>query len=452
MDPFVNSSWLRWALAIMAFALIALGVGNAATPAWLDAASQTVFPEVVTARRDFHANPELSNAEERTARVVAERLRSLGLEVKTGVAKHGVIALLKGGKPGRVVALRADMDALPIEEKREVSFKSKSTGVMHACGHDAHTAIALGVAAILAKHRAELPGTVKFFFQPAEEGMPVQFTGEWGAKLMIREGALEDPAPEAIFALHCSPLAVITGASGAREEIPFRAGQIGFASGPISAHSDRFAIRVQGKMAHGSAPHRGVDAIQVAAAIVTELQTIRSRHIDTQDPMVLTVGTIRGGQRENILPEHAEMTGTVRTHDVRVQDRVIALMEQIIKGVADAHGAIAKLEYRKGYPASINDPGLAKRMLPCLQRLLGSEKILQVHPSMGGEDFAYFAQKIPALYLRLGVTAPKVEKPAGLHTPDFELDESALLTGVQTMTALIWEALGERDSAAGTTP
>ena len=410
-----------------------------------------LLPEVIEARRDFHENPELSNAEERTARVVAERLRTLGLEVRTGVAKHGVVAVLKGKQAGPVVAIRADMDALPIEEKGDVPFKSKQPGVMHACGHDAHTAIALGVAALLAKHRAELPGTVKFLFQPAEEGMPVHYTVDWGAKLMIQEGALKDPAPQAIFALHCQPIAMFIGSSGQRQEVPFRAGQIGYGAGAISANSDRFAIRVKGKMAHGSTPHRGLDAIQVASAIVTELQTIRSRHIDTQDPMVLTIGTIRGGQRENILAENVEMTGTVRTHDSRVQDRVRALMKQIVEGVAATHGATAELEYRKGYPASINDPSLAHRLLPKLQRLLGKENVIEVQPSMGGEDFAYFAQEIPGFYLRLGVTPAGVEKPAGLHTPDFEIDEQALLTGVRTMIALLWETLTERGSSAGAT-
>lgn len=430
----------RRAAAILVAAILVIRV-DAEIPAWLDGDARQLLPELIAARRDFHENPELSNGEERTSRVVAERLQKLGLEVRTGVAKHGVVALLRGGRPGPVVAIRADMDALPIEETRETPFKSKQQGVMHACGHDAHTAIALGVAALLAKHRSELPGTVKFLFQPAEEGMPVHFTDDWGAKLMMREGALENPAPQAIFALHCQPLATVIGIAGQREEIPFCAGQIGYTSGAISANSDRFAIIVRGKMAHGSAPHRGVDAIQVAAAIVSELQTIRSRHTNTQDPLVLTIGTIHGGQRENILAQQVEMTGTVRTADVLVQERVIALMQQIAKGVAEAHGARAEIEYRKGYPASINDPALVKRMLPSLQRVVGSKNLVEVQPSMGGEDFAYFAQKVPGFYIGLGVARAGVEKPAGLHTPDFEIDESALLTGLQAMASLLWDSL-----------
>jgi amidohydrolase len=273
--------------------------------------------------------------------------------------------------------------------------------------------------------------------------MPVHYTDEWGAKLMMREGALENPAPQAIFALHCQPLATVIGTGGQREEIPFCAGQIGYTSGPISANTDRFAIIVRGKMAHGSTPHRGVDAIQVAAAIVSELQTIRSRHTNTQDPLVVTVGTIRGGQRENILAQQVEMTGTVRTADVRVQERVISLMQQIAKGVAEAHGAQAEIEYRKGYPASINDPALVKRMLPALQRVTGSKNVVEVQPSMGGEDFAYFAQKVPGFYLGLGVARAGVENPAGLHTPDFEVDERALLTGLRAMASLLWESLAD---------
>jgi len=409
-------------------------------PAGIEADAQKLLPAVIAIRRDIHENPELSNGEERTARVVAERLKNLGLEVTTGVARHGVVALLRGGKPGPCVAVRADMDALPIEETRDVPFRSEQPGVMHACGHDAHTAIALGVAELLAPHRAELPGSVKFLFQPAEEGMPTHFTEEWGAKLMVQQGAMDNPTPVAVFGLHCAPLVIPTG-TGTREEKRFTAGMLGYGVGGITANSDNFVIRVRGRMAHGSAPHRGVDAIPVAAAIISELQTIRSRHTDTQSPLVVTVGTIKGGQRSNILAESVEMTGTVRTLDTRVQTRAMELMEQIVKGIAAAHGATAELTYRKGYPASMNDPALVRRMLPTLERLVGKENVIEVSPSMGGEDFAYFAQKAPGLYLRLGVAHPDDPKPSGTHTPDFQIDEAALLTGMRAMTALVWEAL-----------
>jgi amidohydrolase len=429
------------AIFVLASLAICATSVRAAPPAWLDRDAEGLLAEVTRLRRDFHEHPELSNTEERTAGIVAERLRELGLDVRTGIAKHGVVGLLRGGKPGGCVALRADMDALPIQETGDLPFKSQQPNVMHACGHDAHTAIALGVAALLSKHRDELAGTVKFLFQPAEEGMPVHYTAEWGAKLMVAEGALENPAPSAVFALHCSPSAMIVDPAGRRRETVMRAGQLGYAIGPISANSDRFAINVHGKMAHGSAPQRGTDAIQVAAAIVTELQTIRSRHTDTQDPLVISVGMIRGGQRENIIAEQAEMTGTVRTHDTRVQERVITLMNQIAKNIAAAHDATVEVTYRKGYPASINDSALTRRMRPLLETIVGKENVVDMQPSMGGEDFAYFAEKIPGCYLRLGVTRDGVTAPAGLHTAEFELDERALLVGMRAMAALLVESL-----------
>jgi len=438
----MNSNFRRVAVAILVVSSAICSTALfGALPAWLEHDSEELLPEVIAIRRDLHQHPELSNGEERTAEVVAERLRKLGLEVRTGVAKHGVVALLRGGKPGECVALRADMDALPIQEVGNLPFKSQLPNVMHACGHDAHTAIALGVAALLVRHRDDIAGTVKFLFQPAEEGMPVHYTNDWGAKLMIAEGALENPTPRAVFALHCSPSATVIDPTGRRRETVMRAGQLGYAIGPISANSDRFAINVQGKMAHGSAPQRGVDAIQVAAAIVTELQTIRSRHIDTQDPLVISVGTIRGGQRENIIAEHAEMTGTVRTHDTAVQERTIALMSQIAKNIAAAHGATAEVTYRKGYPASVNDPLLTRHVRPLLESIVGKENVIDMQPSMGGEDFAYFAEKVPGCYLRLGVTREGVTAPAGLHTAEFELDERALLTGLRAMTGLLWESV-----------
>lgn len=423
------------------FSLTLVCSARAELPAWLDSEAQNVQPRVVELRRDFHQNPELSNGEERTSRVVAERLRELGFEVQTGVAKHGVVALLKGGKPGPCVAVRADMDALPIEEENNLPFRSQQPNVMHACGHDVHIAIGLGVAEVLSRHREEMPGTVKFLFQPAEEGVPVQYTGDWGAKRMLREGALDNPTPTAIFALHCLPSGTIRDASGERRDLPLVAGQIGYGIGAITANSDRFSIVVEGKMAHGSAPHRGVDAIQVAAAIVSELQTIRSRHIDTQEPLVISIGTIKGGSRENILAERVEMTGTVRTASASVQDRVIQLMPQIATNVATAHGATAKVTYRKGYPATINQPELVRRSLPVLEQVIGRENLLEVQLSMGGEDFAYFAQKVPGFYLRLGVTGAGIENPSGLHTPGFLVDESAMLNGVRAMTAVVWNAL-----------
>jgi amidohydrolase len=412
---------------------------TAELPAWLDSDAKKLHPGVIALRRDIHENPELSNAEERTGRVIAERLRGLGLEVKTGVAKHGVVALLRGAKPGPCVAVRADMDALPIEEGGALPFKSKQPGVMHACGHDAHTAIALGVAELLASHRAELAGSVKFLFQPAEEGMPVRYTASWGAKLMIEEGALENPAPIAVFGLHCAPRIAATGGAQAERSLP--AGMLAYSFGSAYANSDSFTIDVRGNMAHGSSPHRGIDAIMVAASMLMELQTIRSRQISSQTPMVLTVGTIKGGQRSNILADHVEMSGTVRTLDTATQDRVAALMEQIVKNTAAAQGATAELNYRKGYPTLINDAALTARALPVLQQVVGKERVVEKLPSMGAEDFAYFAQKVPGFYFNLGVASADDPDPAGAHTPDFKVDEAALLTGVRAMTALVWTTL-----------
>jgi amidohydrolase len=430
---------LRLFLPLLIFGCAA----RAELPAWFEAETKAGHESVIALRRDFHANPELSNGEERTARVVADRLEKLGFEVKRNVGGHGVVALLRGGKPGHCVGLRADMDALPIQEAGTLPFKSQQPNVMHACGHDAHTAIGLGVAELLARHRTEIAGSVKFLFQPAEEGMPIQYTEDWGAKRMLKEGAFDEPKPSSIFALHCSPTATVIEA-GERKDVAMRAGTLGIAAGPISANSDAFSIAVHGKMAHGSSPARGVDAITTAAAIIMELQTIRSRHVDGQEPMVLTVGTLKGGQRSNILAENAEMSGTVRTHSAAIQTKVQELIERIAKNVAESHGASVDVSYRKGYPAVVNDGALAARMTPVLRQIAGEANVLQPLPGMGGEDFSFFAQQTPGLYLRLGTARPSVAKPAGLHTPDFDLDEESLLTGVRAMFACIWEALAEK--------
>jgi amidohydrolase len=419
------------------------GAARAELPPWFEAETKAEHETVIALRRDFHENPELSNGEERTARVVAERLEKLGLQVRRNVGGHGVVAILRGHKPGPCVGLRADMDALPIEEAGALPFKSKQPGVMHACGHDAHTAIALAVAEVLAPHRGELAGTVKFLFQPAEEGMPIQYTQDWGAKRMLREGAFDEPKPRAIFALHCSPTATVIEA-GERKDVAMRAGTVGVAAGPISANSDAFSVAVHGKMAHGSSPARGVDAITTAAAIIMELQTIRSRHVDGQEPLVLTVGTMKGGQRSNILAETAEMTGTVRTHSAATQAKVQELIERIAKGVAESHGATVEVSYRKGYPAVVNDAELVARMAPVLRRIAGEANVLQPLAGLGGEDFSFFAQQTPGLYLRLGTARAGVAKPAGLHTPDFDLDEESLVTGVRAMLACVWEELARK--------
>lgn len=399
-----------------------------------------MFPRLVETRRDIHAHPELSNEEERTAALVAERLRAAGLEVKTGVAKHGVVALLDSGRSGPCVAVRADMDALPIKELRATPYRSQNPGVMHACGHDVHTTVGLGVAELLAAHKDQWRGSVKFLFQPAEESMPSSFKGDWGAKLMIQEGAMENPRPAAVFALHCRP--TITPAGAVEDTVlPLRAGQLAYAVGPDSANSDSFMVTIKGVMAHGSAPHRGVDAIVVAAEAITALQTIRSRMTNTQKPLVISVGVIQGGQRQNIIADEVKFGGTVRTYDAGFRDGVLEKMKQVLKGVCAAHGAEFELDYRKGYPSTINDAELARATLPSLRRLLGDENVLEMVPGMGGEDFSYFAQVVPGFYFRLGVSNPEKDITGEIHTPLFDVDEECLKTGVAAMAAAVCDFL-----------
>ncbi|MCB1205652.1 MAG: amidohydrolase [Verrucomicrobiae bacterium] len=402
---------------------------------------EELFPRLVETRRTLHAAPELSNEEENTAAFVAERLRSLGLEVKTGVAKHGIVALLKGsGGDGPCVAIRADMDALPITELSSRPYRSRHPGVMHACGHDVHTTVALGVAELLSKHSGQVRGTVKFLFQPAEEGMPVTYHEDWGAKLMVAEGAMENPRPDAIFALHCRPS--ITPAEGKLEASRvLEAGQIAYSSGHDSANSDTFEVVIKGTMAHGSTPHRGVDAIAVASEAILALQTIRSRRTDTRQPLVLTVGTIQGGQRHNIIADEVRFTGTVRTYDETFRDSVEKMMRQVLDGVVSAHGASHVFEYRKGYPSVYNDPALVASTLPTLRRLVGEENVFEAVPGMGGEDFSHFAKVTPGFYFRLGVSNEARGITAEIHTPAFDVDESCLKTGVNTMAGVICDFL-----------
>lgn len=404
---------------------------------------EAMFPKLVETRRDIHAHPELSNEEARTAALVAERLRALGLEVQTGVAKHGVVALLKGGQEGKCVAVRADMDALPIKELRSVPYRSKNPGVMHACGHDLHTTVALGVAELLAQHRDQVKGSVKFLFQPAEEAMPATFKGEWGAKLMVTEGAMANPKPDAVFGLHCTTSVAPVGVMD--DEVHFlKAGQVAYTIGADNANSDRFQITIRGKMAHGSAPHKGVDAIVVAAEAISALQTIRSRQTNTRQPLVISIGTIQGGQRENILAEEVTLGGTVRTYDAGFRDGVVEMMHRILKGITEAHGATYTMEYRIGYPSIINQEALVKATLPAFKRLLGEANVLEVIPGMGGEDFSYFAQVTPGFYFRLGVANEEKGIIHGAHTPMFDADEDSLKTGVQIMAAAVCDFLNAK--------
>lgn len=383
-------------------------------------------------REQIHQNPELGNREFKTAEMVANHLRSLGMEVKTGIGHTGVIGLLKGGKPGTVVAVRADMDALPVTEDTPYAFKStvrttyggKEVGVMHACGHDIHTSVQLGVASVLAEMRDDIPGTIKFIFQPAEEGPPPGEEG--GADLMLKEGAFNDPRPSAVFGLH----------SYAHME----SGKIGYTPGPALAAVDQFIIKIRGKQAHGAQPQLSVDPIVMASQVVTALQTIRSRNLHPLQPSVVTVGIFRGGERFNIIPAEVHLEGTVRTYDPEVRDQVEKRMNELVEGITSAYGGTYDLTYDRGTPATINNLELTRRMVPTLHKIIGKENVLEIEPTMGGEDFAYFANEVPGFFYRLGMVKPGTES-GGHHTPNFMADNSCVPIGMKAMSMLLLDYL-----------
>ena len=390
-------------------------------------AAEALRQQLVNQRRDFHMHPELSNREERTARVIAERLRALGFdEVKTNVARHGIVALLKGKKPGPVVAVRTDLDALPIQETINVPYRSKNDGVKHACGHDVHMTIELGVAEILAKMRDQIAGTIKFIFQPAEEGPPAGEEG--GARLMIQEGCLENPRPQAIFGLHVMP--------------NIEVGQVGYHSGPAMASSDRFTIKIRGRKVHGAYPHDGVDAVVVAAECVSALQSIRSRRINTMEPLVITVGSIHGGNRFNIIADEVVMEGTMRTLSEEVRANAMAMMKQTLDGVTAAYGAKAEIEFATpGNPVTYNDPKLVEEMLPTIRRIIGDANLMTPKPQMGAEDFSEYQKVIPGFFYFLGVGNKAKGITAMIHTPEFDVDEESLLVGVKVMANVLLDYL-----------
>ncbi len=396
-------------------------------------AAESLRAKLIEQRRDFHMHPELSNREERTARVIAERLRELGFdEIKTNVAHHGIVALLKGNKPGPVVAVRADIDALPINETMDVSYKSQTPNVKHACGHDVHATVQLGVAEVLSKMRDQIPGTIKFIFQPAEEGAP---TGEeGGAPMMIKEGALENPKPIAIFGLHTST--------------EIEVGKVGVCSGPAQASSDMFDITIKGKMSHAAKPEKGIDSILVAAECVTALQSIKSRRIDTFEPFILTIGTIHGGNRRNIISPEVKMEGTIRTLSEEVRTRVKELMKQTLDGVTSAYGATYDLQIIEGTVVVVNDPKLVQETLPSMRSAIGETNVVPVPQRMGAEDFSYYQKVVPGFYYRLGSGNPGKGITAEAHTPDFDVDEECLVIGVKVMANVLVDFL-ERHAALG---
>lgn len=395
---------------------------------------KNIEKKVIEWRRYFHQNPELSNREFNTAKKIAAHLKALGIETQENVAKTGVVGILKGTKSGKVVALRADIDALPVAERNDLPFKSnvkttylnKDVGVMHACGHDTHIAILMGVAEILSKHKDKIKGTVKFIFQPAEEGAPEGEEG--GAELMVKEGVLKNPDVDAIFGLHIS--------SG--QDV----GTIAYKPGGIMAASQSFKIKVKGKQSHGSRPWASIDPIVISAKIIDGLQTIISREAElTKEGAVITVGKIDSGVRSNIIPESAEMIGTIRTLDYDMQKQINDRMKEMVPAIAKAYRAEATIEIDSGYPITFNDIKLTKQVLPTLQKAAGKDKVIEIKAITGAEDFSFFQKEVPGFYFFLGGKTVGNSNPYPHHTPDFQIDESGMLLGVETMTQLTLDFL-----------
>ncbi len=403
---------------------------DAKTTRRIDAEIEKNKAEIIKIRRFIHMNPELGNREVETARLIAARLQPLGFEVRTGVAKTGIVAVLRGGQAGPAVAIRADMDALPVQETTGLPYKSLNPGVMHACGHDVHSSIVLGTALVLNAIKDSIKGSVTFLFQPAEEGAPEGEEG--GADLMVREGALDDPPAAAVFGFHVWPEPT---------------GRVLIAPGNVTAAADSFSITVKGKSAHGARPQEGLDAVVIAAEIVTALQTIVSRATDPTDPAVLTVGTINGGSRRNIIADRVTLEGTIRTLSEANRKKVQQLVESIVKNITEIYGAGYQYEYKPGNPSVFNNPELTSAMTPTLVRLLGKDKVVEWKPQMIAEDFAFLARKAPGLYFFLGVRAPG-QPAAPLHSPNFSPDENAIPLGVRIMTHLVLDALEGQSALA----
>ena len=394
-------------------------------------------PAAVEVRHEIHQNPELGNREVKTAALVASRLEALGLEVRTGIAHTGVVGVLKGAKAGPVLAVRADMDALPVTEATSLPFKStarttylgQDVGVSHACGHDLHVAIQLGVATTLAGMRDRLPGTVVFIFQPAEEGVPPGERG--GALLMVEEGVLRSPKVDAIFGLH------VNGSMDARG----RLGTISYEVGPAAAASRAWYATVTGTPSHGAYPHLGVDPIVTASQVVLGLQTIRSRNLSPTTPSVVTVGTFQAGERQNVIPPAVKLSGTIRSFANPVQDTIERRMREVFDGITKAAGATFSLEFGQAYPVMMNDTLLARRMAPSLRRAVGAENVMETQPEMGAEDFSFFAQEVPGFYFTVGAVKPGTTS-GGHHTPTFLADDSAVSIGMRAMTLAILDYQG----------
>jgi amidohydrolase len=385
----------------------------------IKARAQSMTAELVARRREFHQHPELSHHEERTARLVADYLRDLGLEVRTGIAGHGVLGVLKGARPGRAVAWRADMDALPIAEKVKVAWRSQTEGVMHACGHDFHMAIALGAARLLSSLKDRLAGEFRFIFQPAEEGPPI---GDSGAKGMVAAGVLDNPPVAAVCALHVAPNLDV--------------GHLRYGPGVVMAGADRVILTVTGKSAHGATPHRGVDPIMVTAQVLNHLQGFLAQQIDARSPKILTFGRIQGGNRFNILADEVTLEGSLRYLRESVRQEILKGLRRLFEGLSQATGAEIKLTVEPLFPMLENDPELAAQAVLALQTLLGPQRLKLLHPAMGSEDFPYFAAQAPGFYFFLGVRTPGGRGQA-LHSPHFNPEEAALPYGLMAAAGLL---------------
>ncbi|MFT4943427.1 MAG: amidohydrolase [Candidatus Paceibacteria bacterium] len=397
---------------------------------------KNIESQIIDWRHYFHENPELSNREFKTAEKIAKHLKALGLEVQTGVAITGVVGLLKGNNPGKVVALRADIDGLPVTERNDLSYKSNvtatflgtKTGVMHACGHDTHIAILMGVAEVLSKHKDKINGSIKFIFQPAEEGPPPGEEG--GAKLMIKEGVLENPTVDAIYGLHISSGTAV--------------GTITLKPEGIMAAVERFVVNVQGKGSHGSAPWSGIDPILISAKIIDGFQTIISRESYLiEAPAVITVGKITSGTRFNVIPESAEMIGTVRTLNPEMRTMIIRRMTEMAGDIAKAYGGTATIDWQNNTIVTYNDPALTARAINTLKKVAGDDNVLGMKAVTGGEDFSYFQEKIPGVYFFLGGMTPGNKEPYPHHTPDFKIDDAGMILGAKSLTQLALDFLNQ---------
>jgi amidohydrolase len=404
----------------------------------IDQGAEALRPKLVTWRRDLHQQPELGNREFRTSKLMAEHLKGLGLEVRTGVAATGVVGVLRGGKPGPVVALRADMDALPVTEETGLPFASsakgefngREVGVMHACGHDYHMSVLMGAAEVLAPMKADIAGTVVFIFQPAEEGAPNGEPG--GAQRMIADGVLDNPKVDAIFGLHVFPKALRT---------------IEYRPRGLMAAGDTISITIRGRGTHGAMPSQGIDPIVVSAQVVLALQTIVSRQVDlTAAPAVITIGAIEGGNRQNIIPDAVRMLGTVRTFDPAMRTQILERIKRTVESVAAAAGATGEFTRQEGYPVTFNDPALTERMTPSLKRVAGDRFNPSANPTTTSEDFSFFQQRVPGLYFFLGVAPEGADLAtiAANHSPRFSPDEGALTTGVRALASLAVDYLAGR--------